>query len=867
MNIDFLLNLTSLDVVLTPNQRLTHTLQHELEKHYADRGRKAFAPPLLLSFSQFIRTLWKAYIFISPKKLLSKNEEAWLWRHIINNSHISKELLNTQQTASLVQSAWHNLTQWDFRLENIHDYLGDNENLIYFYTWAQHFINTCSQRDFIDESSALLAYANNTSFIENLPYQRFYFYHFIDTTPLQEKFIYTLRQSKDVVILNQNAINRSLQRLEIDSASEELLTMAQWAQDIYIKNPKARIGCVIPALHEKRDEAERIFKKIFNPQHPPIDISAGYLLSDFVVIQHMLLLIQLQEEYFDYELFSTYLRSAYFNNSESEINSRCILDAALRELCTKTTSLKKIDYALSSLNNLTEKKILTASHINCFSLPAITATSESKKLNQWCQQWLDFIKQLGWPGQRNLNSTEYQVVQRFITLLNDLDEFDSLQTSWTWREFSSLLKIQCQQTVFQTQTEKTSIQLLGLLEASGMTFDALWITGLDDKTWPSTASPNPFLPYILQKKHQFPHASAEREYLFCKELLEQLIQASPEVILSHAKHDNDKERRPSPLISHISAETPTCAWSASTQMPKPNPTIEILMDNTAPAVNQNEQIRGGTSIVQEQALCPFKAFAHIRLHAKAMPELTDTPNALMRGNKVHRSLELLWKKIKNSTRLCQLSDTELKQHIEHAVTIAHDESPYPDPFFTSLEKIRLNKVLHQWMTLEKKRETFSVIATEEAREYQYKNITLRMRVDRIDETEDGNHVIIDYKTGSPNIQHWLGSRIKEPQLPLYCISHPTTVNTLLFAQIRWNDFSIKGLTNDDNKLDTVTQFDELPIDIRAPSWQEQKIYWKNSIDYLLEEFLQGNAEIKPLDQTTCTHCDLHGLCRIFEYDN
>ena len=486
-------------------------------------------------------------------------------------------------------------------------------------------------------------------------------------------------------------------------------------------------------------------------------------------------------------------------------------------------------------------------------------------LQEWCQQWLDLLKKLGWPGQRNLNSTEYQVAQRFVKLMQEVEDFCTMQTHWTWHEFSSLVKTQCQQTVFQPEKEKTSIQILGLLEASGMTFDHLWIMGLDDKTWPSAPSPNPFLPYQLQKKYGMPHASAEREYKFCKELQEQLIQSSISTIVSSAKHDEDKELNPSPLITHIPKQTTTSNEVSPQHRLGRSPIFEKFTDNIAPPVLENERITGGTSIIQHQALCPFKAFAIHRLNAYEISQPIDVPNALIRGNRIHRALELFWKNIKTSENLLQLSKNDLELNIKKSIDITYNEQNSQDEFFTALEKIRLNKLMHAWLEIEKNRPAFKVIAVEQKREYQYKHITLRMRVDRIDELDDGQHVIIDYKTGSPNIQHWLGSRLKEPQLPIYCISHTTTVSAMFFAQLRWNDLTIKGIMEGGCEIKTVTAFEKLSSEMRALTWPEQKLQWKNSVDQLLEDFINGQAAVDPLDQTTCMHCHLQALCRIFEH--
>ena len=50
---------------------------------------------------------------------------------------------------------------------------------------------------------------------------------------------------------------------------------------------------------------------------------------------------------------------------------------------------------------------------------------------------------------------------------------------------------------------------LGVLESAGLEFDALWVSGLTDETWPLAAQPNPFIPPALQRKAEIPEASAQ----------------------------------------------------------------------------------------------------------------------------------------------------------------------------------------------------------------------------------------------------------------------------------------------------------------------------------------------------------------------
>jgi len=849
-----LLSLSAHDLVLTPNQRLSNTLQQSLEKEHEKLSHSVFASINVYSFSSFIRLLWQSYIFIDPKKILTNDEEFLIWKKIIHESHISRTLLNTTKTISLAQRAWHHLIQWGFSENNLLSYIHDNENLQLFHTWAACFSTTCEREGWIDLSSALKSYTENSEFILNLPFQHIYFYHFIELSPLQQRFVDALREkNKKVTLIEPSPINKKISRYELNTSADELHAMAEWARKSYDSNKNAQIACVVPDLHIKREEILRVFSDVFCTDSPPIDISVGSLLSDFPIIQHMLSLFTLLEDKFDYDVFSHYLRSPYFHGAESDMAKRHKLDAMLRISCAKTTSLKKISAFFDGQDHNDVPLILNEKFV----------FHDSAALSHWCQQWLAYIKTLGWPGERNLNSTEYQVVKRFMTLLIEMEDFSTIQHHWSWLEFVSLLKILCQRTVFQAEKEKMSIQLLGLLEASGMSFDYLWLMGLNDKTLPSTPSPNPFLPYYLQKKHQFPQASAEREYLFSQELLKQLTASSQDVVLSHARYDADKECRPSPLITQI----PLINFSQEKFFVGKNiqeACLEKFLDIQAPVVDDNELIRGGVSIVQQQALCPFKSFAYFRLHANTVSIPIDVPNALKRGQAVHHALDFFWNKVKTSRQLHHFSTIELDAHIEEAVLFAYEKCHIDNPFFASIEKIRLKQLLSEWLALEKKRGVFEVISTEKTQEYSYKNITLRMRIDRIDQVADNHYLVMDYKTGTPNPYDWLHPRMIEPQVPLYCLSYSDHVDTLCFGQVRWNEFALKGITSDDYVFDQIVAFEDISIEKRCSSWKEQHIFWKNSIDQLLEAFLQGDARVDPVNQTTCQYCDLPGLCRIFE---
>ncbi len=90
---------------------------------------------------------------------------------------------------------------------------------------------------------------------------------------------------------------------------------------------------------------------------------------------------------------------------------------------------------------------------------------------------------------------------------------------------------------------------MGLLEASGLRFDHLWIMGLHDEALPAAPSPNPFIPISMQHEYGLPHSSSDRELAFGGKLMERLLASAPDIVLSYPETEGDRALAPSPLLA------------------------------------------------------------------------------------------------------------------------------------------------------------------------------------------------------------------------------------------------------------------------------------------------------------------------------
>jgi ATP-dependent helicase/nuclease subunit B len=135
-------------------------------------------------------------------------------------------------------------------------------------------------------------------------------------------------------------------------------------------------------------------------------------------------------------------------------------------------------------------------------------------------------------------------------------------------------------------------------------------------------------------------------------------------------------------------------------------------------------------------------------------------------------------------------------------------------------------------------------------------MSFSLRIDRIDELENGKKLIIDYKMGNnQTINDWFGERPLNPQLPLYTAIDPTHTIGIAFAQIHAGLPSFKGISQYSLDIKGIKLIDD---------WQKQIADWKNITHQLSHDFYHGQSAVDPKEPSVCHWCALKTFCRIEE---
>ena len=857
------------ETVITATRRLARTLRHEYNAFQQAKGLKAWESPKILTWPDWLADLWQQLLFKGedPQTLLSAWQEQILWERVVRDSPESRELLQPHSAASVAREAWLLSNQWRLDMWQV-EKEGDEDSRAFVH-WSNRFLGFCEKGGWLDQARLADVLKNSMKRLQ-LP-AGILLTGFDEFTSQQQDFLEAASKSGcsiQKLDLETSETTASVVRVPFPDSELEIEAAARWVRALLESGVQGKIGVVVVGLASRRNLVERIFRAILEPatQLPGkiqpsklINISAGNALSSYPIIQSAFALLGLSPNENEWSDISNLIRSSYLLGADSEKSDRALLDKQLRRYCGNRVPMSNL---LRLCRRDDSECPILAQILNkwldaCGKLPSVQTSGE------WSHSFSTVLEAFGWPGERPLNSVEFQTIQAWTELLSNFASTDLTGELMTRVEAVSVAKRMAGNLMFQPETGEAPVQVLGMLEASGLFFDHLWVAGLHDEAWPGPCNPNPFLPIRLQREKGIPRCSPERELEFATLITKRILSSGTHVVLSHAVRTEDRELGASPLIAAIPRTEPgeLDLWNGAsvTKAIRNTRKVETIIDEMAPPLGETAWQRGGTKVFQYQSVCPFRAFAELRLGAEELESPVPGLDPRERGTLVHAVLEEVWKELKTHAALC--SRQGLNGIIDNSVDIAitrlerHRGSTLPKGF-AALERERLRQLISDWLEIEKDRQQpFEVISPEEEKYAEVSGIRFKVKIDRVDRLSDGREVIIDYKTGKTSYGSWETDRPDEPQLPLYSTIHEKPLAGVLFAQIRIGEMGFRGIVNDDLAISKCQSMD-LAARIKE---------WRSVLEKIASNFRAGHAEVDPQKQAKqCRFCSLACLCRISE---
>ncbi len=832
--------------VVTPNRRLAQVLRSEFYSFQVNKNLSVWEDADILPFGAFVQRLYEDALYSGGgelAQLLTPAQERQLWEAVLEGA----ELLSVAQTAADCAKAWKVAHEW--RIDGALGKFHGNEDTAAFARWSDAYKSRCEKDGFIDSA----ALADFVLKLESKRPQALVAYAFDILPPQTRDFL-----GPDVLECRPATKNSKNMRTSFASARHELEAAANWArarlEEGAAGGKPARIGVVVPNLEQRRKEVVRVFARAMDPGHAlpgaqrkavPFNVSLGEPLDRYPLVAAALGILEFSFAEKPFEEASRILRSPFIGGAEAEMLARAQLDAQLRRELDSRVSLGKLlsfTRPCPLLRSLLEK------------LFEKNAELKSKQLSphEWAQHFTDLLGAAGFPGERSLDSDEYQQRAKFNEAIGEFARLGFLSGKFSSQEALRHLRRICADTLFQPETPAAPVQVVGILESAGLEFDCLWVSGLTEENWPLKARPHPFLPVALQKKAGIPEAAAETSLALDRRITAGWLGAAEEVVCSWPQKDGDRDLLPSPLIAEIvlgSVVVPE--FLSFKEILFKARASETIQDGKAPDL-LSKAVKGGTRVLADQAACPFRAFARHRLAAEKLEAPSEGLDAMERGQLLHTLMAEIWKEVRTKEGLAVDLSGVISSSAKKAIQSLGIEGR-----FAELEQKRLEKLALEWLVVERERAPFEVIHIEEKRTLSIAGLELSGRIDRMDRLADGTHALIDYKTGSrATPKDWLGARPDEPQLPLYAVTAQEHISAVVFAKLKRGDMKMAGFSIRENEFPGVKQ---------ALSWSGLMEGWRVEMENLATGFAEGAARVDPKKGlATCRYCDLQPLCRVHE---
>ena len=891
----------SATTVVTPNRRLAKALHDQINQYHVNQQKSVWLTVDILPFVSFLERCYQEMLYscreVDFPLLLTSSQSSMLWEMVIQSDETGSVLLNVTETARLADEAWQLMHAW--RLSDDFKQYPLNEDTAAFSRWAESYQSHLAVKNQMDYVN-LIDRVRQWVLKDLIPTpDDLICYGFDHFTPQQLELLHVLNDTKCHVWLARLQTTEQaeadykepakVKRVCYTDTQDEIYHAAVWARSRLEANPDATIGIVIPSLTGCRSTVQRIFSEVMQPdvheslpkshQNPslqmPFNISLGLPLQEYPLVDAALTVLTLVTKKIAYDHISGLIHSPFINGGESEFNAGALLEIKLRRYAAPEMTLKQFVLLLQRNNAESVCPVMTE---NFSALLAYCQQKASQQASHavFAKVALEILKIVGFPGERTLASAEYQTLKKFHAVVDEVATLDRVTPQTNFTSFVKRLNHSVRKTLFQPQTPDVPIQILGVLEATGLWFDHLWVMGLSDEQWPLQYRPNPFLPYALQKKSNMPLGSAAAALAFSQRIKNNWLNSADEVVLSHPKFGDGADAQeiyPTAMIRSI----PVCEldlpqfYSHRDLIMKTANLESIEDDHVRPVIKQ--EFGGGVSVIKDYAACPFRAWARHILTVGIIDEPYAGLNAMDRGILLHHVLAKVWEVLKTKQVLVNLEPDELESILLTAVSDAVFQIKQKRPFalsdrFLSIEQRRLLCLAGEWMDVERSREDFSVEAIEKKYAILVGRLKLHGRMDRLDRLDSGKLILLDYKTRRYKVDVLLGERPDEPQLLLYLVmASPPLVDTagVAFASIKSGEMGFSGIVSEEGILPGVKSFDQNNACAEFASWENLIEEWNSVLIQLAEGFLSGNVQVAPKSYPeTCRHCELQAFCRINE---
>jgi probable DNA repair protein len=783
---------------------------------------------VLLSTAELSRTL--------PTRL-NTHQSRVLWERCLRRE-VSSPLLNIAALVRQARDAWTRLHDFSVPLDQV-DRTAQGRDQRIFASAANGYQSILMRENWIDDAgltgvAAQLVISGDITLSAKITLAGF-----DRLTPAAAKLLAAVRDAgTKTVDVEIETSDRPGRLVAFENSDAEIRAAGAWAREELINNSSQVVAIVASHLDKDANRCARLVRECLVPgwqtsdrkYTAAVNVSYGRRLSSYPAIATALLALRWLRDDIDSRDVSFLLRSAALGQGQFGGRSRLELELRRQPLMNWSPQMILSAFAARGEHQdgadfLSRIKILNERREG---LPARESPSA------WATLIDETLKQLNWPGEAVLDSVEFQLINRWRELLNDLARLQLVVPSMTLGETLGRLQTLAAETVFQPESKGALVHLLGPLEAAGLQFDRLWVSGLSAANWPPAGRPSPLISRQLQRDYSMPDADPGDTLAYAGRVLRRLADSTQELVCSFPSTEGDAEQSASGLVTSLVAAADEVGadpgWYAKQLSMCASP-LPVTAD-PVPPVTIEESVSGGAATIQRQLTEPFSAFAYGRLGVRPVPAITNGLPANIRGSLIHDALFRLYRDLPSRSDIADLNSSDIDERLPGILkqVFARMESS-ADPVLRqllNLEKQRVAMLLRQVIALDTSRDDFVIQQLEAPIELAIDQVRLRLRIDRIDRLENGEVVVIDYKSGR---RRQVLNSSREPddmQLVAYAFGLDDPVAGLAFVNVDSRQVDLSG----------AGRFFTPDLD-----WDSDLSRWKNEIRGAVLDLQKGDVRL------------------------
>ena len=869
-------------LIVTPNKRLAREIVSVHDRAQAAAGNTTWPAARVLPWTTFIGGLVQqaqdAALPIAPLAL-DAEQSAHLWRRVIASDLSDAPLVDVDAMSQTAVEAWTLVHGYGSGPDSWRSVPTNGMDTEAFARWAAAYSRETARLDAIDAARSADAVAQVAGSLPGIAHADITIVGFVDIAPQQRRLLAALEDAgarvEIAVVDAQLSVSPHARLAQAATRQDELIAALDWAREQAAGEENGQVAIVVQDLPQRRELVRRLADDRLCPalQRPgehdvarPYDISLGVPLASVPLLACALDLLTLAQRYLPRDRAIVLVRSPYLPEAQSRWIRRASLERKWLDAGVGAVTLKQLIGALRGLDDplaIAWQRIVDAPR------PAQPSSPRS-----WVEHWRMLLDAFGWAQGSALDTAEFQAQSAWHELLGRFARLAAVAPQLSRDDALATLSRLAGEQLFQPEARGARIRVLGLLESTGLAFDALWITGMAADAWPRPPSPNPLLPMRWQRERDVPRSSPAQELAFARRVTAMLSHAAPRVVFSYASQADEHVRAPSPLIAALARLEVHAPPTTAERLLLEQPLFVRLQDARAPAAVEGSLLPGGTSVIEDQSACAFRFVVKHRLRAREWPHAAFGLTSIERGTLVHATMAAFWQDVRDHASLVALSGEALEQRIAAAVAsalpaIARGRWEAIPPAVAQSEAECLAALVREWLTFERQRAPFTVVDAELTATVKLAGYAFNLRLDRVDVLDNGGVAVIDYKSGIVEpATRWFDERPRALQLAIYAAAQnqrdPTRpVQALVYARLRRGEVAPVGIAANAGLWPGVAAADEVKVaGGRLADWHDALWRLDDAILRLAQASGVGEASVTPRHPSVCRLCHLRAVCRV-----